>query len=88
MRARLLVLLWLVVAALVWNVVFDLHVSLGVRTFLRLVAEARLGEVPEPSLREMMAASSRGGATAATIWALVVFLSGCLTLYAARKRPA
>ena len=88
MTVRLLLLLWLVVAGLVWNVVFDLHVTLGVRTFLGLVAEARLGEVPEPSLAEMMAASSRGGAVAATGWALVVFLSGCLTIYATRNRAA
>lgn len=88
MTPRLLLLLWFVVAGLIWNVVFDLHVSMGVRTFLHLVAEARLGEAAEPSLTEMMAASRRSGAAAATTWALVVFLSGCLTVYAMRRRAA
>ena len=88
MSARALVLLWLVIAVVIWNVVFDLHVSIGVRDFLRLSAEARLGDVPEPSMRDMMAWSRRQGAFAATQWALVVFGAGCLTVYAARRRGA
>lgn len=88
MSPRALLLLWLVVAVFIWNVVFDLHVLLGVRDFLRLSAEARLGEAPEPSMGEMMAVSRWQGAFAATQWALVVFGMGCLTMYAMQRRRA
>lgn len=85
MSPRVLILLWLVIAVVIWNVVFDLHISLGIRDFLRLSAEARLGDVPEPSMRDMMAWSRRQGAFAATQWAIVVFGAGWVSAYVGRK---
>jgi hypothetical protein len=82
---RALVLLWIVVAVLVWNVVFDLYVSRGAREYLQMAAEAELGRGPEPAMRDVMDGTNRRGATAATFWALVVFGAGCVTIYFRRR---
>lgn len=85
MSRRALVGLWLVVAILVWNTVFDLYVSRGAREYLQMAAEAELGRGPVPAMREVMDQTSRRGAMAATRWALVVFGAGCLTIAFSRR---
>lgn len=85
MSRRALVILWGVVAVLVWNTVFDLYVSRGAREYLQLAAEAELGRGPVPSMRDVMDWTNRRGALAATRWALVVFGAGCVTIYVRRR---
>jgi hypothetical protein len=82
---RALVGLWVVVAVLVWNTVFDLYVSRGAREYLQMAAEAELGRGPVPAMRNVMDWTNRRGARAATFWALVVFASGCVTIYVRRR---
>lgn len=81
MTRRLLLVLWIVIAAGIWNVVFDLHVSRGERQYLRLVAEATLGLREAPSLREVTTTASREGVRAASTWALIVLGTGCLSVW-------
>lgn len=80
MSRRALVGLWVVVAVLVWNTVFDLYVSRGAREYLQMAAEADLGRGPVPAMRDVMDWTSRRGALAATRWALLVFGAGCVTI--------
>lgn len=86
MSRRTAVLLWVVIAVGVWNAVYDPYIERGVRASLQMVAEAELGLAPEPSLREVMAGSSRHGARVATGWALAVLVAGAVTTYARRPR--
>lgn len=87
MTTRVLVGLWLVIAVLIWNVVFDLYVSRGAREYLQMVAEADLGLGVKPAMRDVMAWTRDRGAAAATRWAVLVFGAGCLTVFLAKRRP-
>lgn len=86
MSSRALLLVWLAVAVLVWNGIFDLYVSRGAREYLQAVAEAELGWGTPPVMAEVMSWTQERGALAATGWALLVFGTGCLTLYLRRAR--
>lgn len=82
-----LVVLWLVVATVVWNVVFDLHINGGVHEYFRVLAEADLGRGPSPVMADIMAGSRGSGMRAASTLALVVFAAGCMTTFASCNRP-
>lgn len=73
-------------ALLVWNGVFDLHVSRGEKQYLIEEARHRLGEHPAPSLSGIMAETVRDGARQATWWAVVVFGLNLTASYAATRR--
>ena len=68
-------------ALLVWNGIFDLHVSLGEKQYLIEAARARLGEGATPSMSAIMADAVHDGARRAAWWAVVVL---GLTLAASR----
>ena len=86
MSDRLLVAVWLVVAGLIWNVVFDLYVSRGAHEYLQMAAQAELGQAETPSMYHVMEWTQQRGARAASTWALVVFGTGCATVYIRRRR--
>ena len=69
----------LTAAFLVWNGIFDLHVSRGEQRYLMEAARHRAGEVVPPSMSAIMAEATRDGLWQATCWAVVV---GGLTLAA------
>lgn len=73
-------------AFLVWNGVFDLHVSRGEKQYLIEEARHRLGERPPPSMSGIMADTVRDGARQATWWAAVVFGLNLAASYAAARR--
>ncbi|MEO7191614.1 MAG: hypothetical protein ABI051_11215 [Vicinamibacterales bacterium] len=79
-RPAVLALLWLVVAAAVWNGFFDLYVSRGAREYLQLQAEFELGRGPQPAMAEVMARASHDGVRGASVWALFVLGCGWATL--------
>lgn len=80
MAARAVAILWLVVGALLWNGVFDLYVSRGVREYLQLRAEADHAARPEPSMADVMSRATRMGAVAASLWAGAIVACGWLTI--------
>jgi hypothetical protein len=82
-----LVLLWLVLGGVVWNVVFDLYISRGAREYLQLAAEAELGRRPGVSMNGVMQSNARTGAITATCYLVLVTAAGWATIYISRKRP-
>lgn len=86
MSRRVLVGMWLAVSVLIWNVIFDLYVSRGVHEYLQAAAEAELGRGAIPSMYHLMEWTQRRGAWSASVWALVVFAAGCLTVFARKAR--
>ncbi|HXH07839.1 MAG TPA: hypothetical protein VNI83_14740 [Vicinamibacterales bacterium] len=84
-RARL-VWLWIIVGVAVWNLVFDLLVSRGVKEYLRWQAEHELGRRGPVDLRALMDRTAADAALAATFWALLVVSAGLLTIRLAARR--
>jgi hypothetical protein len=85
---RVLLVAWLVVGAALWNGVFDLYLSRGVREYLQLRAEAEAGAGDVPDMRVVLAIHRRDGLVAASLWAGLVTSLGLLTLrWSAQGRP-
>ncbi|MFO7303151.1 MAG: hypothetical protein DIU54_012115 [Acidobacteriota bacterium] len=79
MSRRLRLIVWAAIAVLIWNVIFDLHITRGVRYVLQATAEAELGWGPSVAIGDVMRTTSRDGAKAASLWAAMVFVAGWLT---------
>jgi hypothetical protein len=85
-RARVLVALWVVIGAAVWNGFFDLYVSRGATHYLQLQAEFELGRRPEPSMSAVMNDAKRNGLIAASIWATLITGGGWVTTAVLSRR--
>jgi hypothetical protein len=79
-RTRGLILLWIVLGVVFWNVWFDLWMSGAPREYLLQAARWELGRGPEPVMNEIMAGAVRGGAIRATVWTAVLVGAGLLTI--------
>jgi hypothetical protein len=73
---RLLVLLWVVLAVAIWNGVFDLLVTRGVKEYLYRSAEHARGRGPEVTMDVIMAQTIRDGVVTASAWALLIGTAG------------
>ncbi|HSL21303.1 MAG TPA: hypothetical protein VK886_07200 [Vicinamibacterales bacterium] len=85
-RSKCLLLLWVVLAAAVWNGIFDILVTRGVKEYLYREANHELGSGPAVSMREIMNETVRDAAGTASIWALVIGGAGVLTTLQVRPR--
>jgi hypothetical protein len=78
----------LIVAILVWNLVFDLWLGQAERQYLWKKAAHALGEGRDVTLDGSMAVAVREGAVVATGWTLVVVAAvGLASWLAYRARP-
>jgi hypothetical protein len=77
---RTLVVAWIVVGAALWNGVFDLYVSRGVREYLEMQAEFQASLGPEPIMADVLGRHRRDGLVAATLWAGLVAGLGLATV--------
>lgn len=84
-RTRGWVILWVIVAAVVWNGVFDILVTRGVKEYLYRQADHELGYGPSVSMRQIMDETVRDAAISASLWALLVGGAGVITVYAVRR---
>jgi uncharacterized membrane protein SpoIIM required for sporulation len=78
--ARTAVLLWIVVAVVVWNGLYDLRISLGVRDYLMHAALHDAGRGPELSMTETMRQTVVEAVKVATFWAAFVLAAGLATV--------
>jgi hypothetical protein len=89
-RARLLLALWVGVAAVVWLGVFDYINTRGHKEYLYRNAELRLGIQPPPGksadLREVMALEGRNARIQATCWAVFIIAAGWTTVFVMQSR--
>jgi hypothetical protein len=88
-RERLAVAGWLALAIAVWNGLYDLLISRGIKEFLMRAAMHEAGRGPEPSLTVIMDTTVAGAVWVSTLWASIVLLAGLWTVraFAARRRP-
>jgi len=67
---------WLAVAFLVWNGFFDILVTRGEKQYLLNQARHELGAGPATSMDEVMAETIHDAAVKASLWGVIVFVSG------------
>lgn len=85
MTARALaVALWVVLSIALWNGVFDILVTRGVKEYLYRHAEHALGRGPEITMDVIMGQTIRDAAIVASGWTLVIGAAG---IYTALCRP-
>lgn len=72
--------LWVFVALIVWNGVFDLLVTRGVKEYLYREAEHEAGRGPEVTMKAIMGQTIGDAALTASLWALFVAAGGAATV--------
>lgn len=75
-RQRLALLLWVGAAVVVWNGLYDLRISLGIRDYLLHAALHAAGRGPELPMAEMMRHTVSEAVKLATFWASLVLAAG------------
>ena len=87
-RRRRPLLLWVLLAVVAWNGLYDVRISLGVREYLLAQALADAGRGPAPAMSAAMAATVRDAVMVASLWAAVILAAGLWTVRAAGWRLA
>jgi hypothetical protein len=77
---RLAVALWIAMAVVVWNGLYDLRITLGVRDYLMKQALHDAGRGPAVTLAEAMAATRKDAVIVASLWAAIVLAAGLGTV--------
>ncbi|MGH9313773.1 MAG: hypothetical protein ACRD1S_11330 [Vicinamibacterales bacterium] len=77
---RALLALWIVVGVVVWNGVFDVLMTRGVKEYLYRQAAHELGRGERFTMREIMDQTIADAAVKASIWAGLVAGAGVLTV--------
>jgi hypothetical protein len=83
-RTRRWLALWVVVAIVVWNGVYDMLLTRGVKDYLLREALNQAGRGPAVNLSEEMGIAVRYAAWMATLWASSIMLAGLATLRSVR----
>jgi hypothetical protein len=84
---RLALMLWAVVAMIVWNGVYDVGISLGVRDYLMHAALHDAGRGPDLPMAEMMQQTVRQSMRLASFWTSLVLAAGLSTVWLLGRRP-
>ena len=84
-RERALVGLWLVMALLLWNGVYDMTVGEGIKEYLFRSALHDAGRAPAVSIASVLDPYIFDAAWVSTFWASLVMLAGLLTIRVMRR---
>ena len=87
-RERIAIGLWLIIAVVVWNGLYDLLLARSTQVYLFRQAVHQLGLGPWVDLTTALDIAVRDAAWLATLWASVLLLSGMLTIRLLWTRPA
>ena len=77
---RAAVALWVILAVVIWNGIYDVLVTRGVKEYLLRRAMHDAGRGPDVQLALMMDLTVRDAAWMATLWASIVLLAGLWTI--------
>jgi hypothetical protein len=77
---RLAIALWLVMAVVVWNGLYDLRITLGVRDYLMKQALHDAGRGPEVTISGAMHETVRDAVRVATLWGVIMLGAGLTTV--------
>lgn len=79
--------LWIVMALVVWNGLYDLRITLGVRDYLLKQALFEAGRGPAITISDAMRDTVRDAVTVATIWATIILVAGIWTVRTLGRKP-
>jgi hypothetical protein len=79
-------MLWLILAVVIWNVVFDSYIDAGMAEYLRQQAFFEQGKGPRAEVNRVMDAAIRNGVRDATAWAAGVAGVGLAAVWYAGRR--
>jgi hypothetical protein len=77
---RALVIVWLGIGVVVWNGVFDVLMTRGVKEYLYRQAAHELGRGEPFTMRQIMGETMTDAAVKASIWAVLLSGAGLLTV--------
>jgi hypothetical protein len=86
-RERIAICLWLVVALVVWNGLYDLLLARSTETYLFRQAIHQAGLGPWVELGAALEIAVRDAVWISTLWAGVLLLAGLATIRLLRPRP-
>jgi hypothetical protein len=86
-RERIAVYLWLAVAVVVWNGLYDLLLARSTQTYLFRQALHQAGLGPWLDLTTAMDVAVRDAAWVSTLWASILLLAGLITIRLLWNRP-
>lgn len=72
--------IWIVMAVVVWNGLYDLRITLGVRDHLMKQALHDAGRGPVVTIAEDMAATVKDAVLVASLWATIILAAGVATV--------
>jgi hypothetical protein len=81
-RQRVAVAVWVVLAAALWNAIFEMMVNRGVKAYLLRAALHDAGRRPFTPIAEVMDPAIFNATWVATLWTSVVLLAAALTIRA------
>lgn len=79
-QERIAVTVWLIVAVVVWNGVYDLLMTRGIKDYLLRQALHQAGKGPEVSMTALIDLAITEATWVSTLWASVILLTGLLTI--------
>jgi hypothetical protein len=72
--------LWIALAVVVWNGLYDLRITLGVRNYLLEQALHEAGQGPAVIMADAMRVTVRDAVIVATLWASIILAAGLWTV--------
>ena len=85
---RVVLVAWLGLAIVVWNGLYDLRITLGVRDYLMKAALSQAGRGPDLVMADAMRATVADAVMVASLWAAIVLAAGWITIFVMHRRPA
>jgi hypothetical protein len=86
-QERIAVCLWLIVAVVVWNALYDLLLARSTETYLFKQAIHQAGLGPWMDLTTAMDVAVRDAVWLSTLWAGLLLLAGLITIRLLSNRP-
>ena len=77
---RLAIALWIAMAVVVWNGLYDLRITLGVRDYLMKQALHDAGRGPAVTIADAMHETVRDAVMVASLWAGIILAAGFVTI--------
>jgi hypothetical protein len=83
---RVAMAVWVGIAVVVWNGLYDLRITLGVRDYLLKAALHESGRAPAVVMSEAMHATVIDAMLVASLWGAIILVAGLATVRMLAKR--
>jgi hypothetical protein len=83
---RIAVTIWVIVSVVVWNGVYDLLMTRGIKDYLLRQALHQAGRGPEVSMTALIDLAITEATWVSTLWASAILLAGMMTIRLLTRR--